>query len=261
MREVTVSGDPDHDLLGGTICADGPMRAPYGLNILDNCLTCPVREEHLFCNLPTAAVHRLNQIRSTAVYPKSAMLFIEGQQPRGIFVLCAGRAKLSTSSAEGKTIITKISEAGDVLGLNASISNRPYEVTAEMIEPGQANFITRDALLHFLREYGEVAVRVAEQLSRNYYTAYEEIRMLGLTSSPSEKFARLLLGWCNNGGNGEPVQLKMTLTHVEIAEMIGTTRETVSRLFSDFKKRQLLQLKGATLVIRNKAALEKMVHS
>ncbi len=238
------------------------MRAPYGLNILDNCLTCPVREEHLFCNLPVAAVQRLNDIRSTAVYPKSAMLFIEGQQPRGVFVLCAGKAKLSTSSAEGKTIITKISEAGDVLGLNATISNRPYEVTAEMLEPGQVNFITRDALLHFLREYGEVAVRVAEQLSRNYYTAYEEIRTLGLTSSPSEKFARLLLGWCNTGvGNGDSLQVKMTLTHVEIAEMIGTTRETVSRLFSDFKKRQLLQLKGATLVIRNKAALEKMVHS
>jgi len=238
------------------------MRAPYGLNILDNCLTCPVREEHLFCNLPVAAVQRLNEIRSTAVYPKSAMLFIEGQQPRGVFVLCAGKAKLSTSSAEGKTIITKISEAGDILGLNATISNRPYEVTAEMLEPGQVNFITRDALLHFLREFGEVAVRVAEQLSRNYYTAYEEIRTLGLTSSPSEKFARLLLGWCNTGvSNGEALQVKMTLTHVEIAEMIGTTRETVSRLFSDFKKRQLLQLKGATLVIRNKAALEKMVHS
>jgi len=238
------------------------MRAPYGLNILDNCLTCPVREEHLFCNLPVAAVQRLNEIRSTAVYPKSAMLFIEGQQPRGVFVLCAGKAKLSTSSAEGKTIITKISEAGDILGLNATISNRPYEVTAEMLEPGQVNFITRDALLHFLREFGEVAVRVAEQLSRNYYTAYEEIRTLGLTSSPSEKFARLLLGWCNTGvSNGDVLQVKMTLTHVEIAEMIGTTRETVSRLFSDFKKRQLLQLKGATLVIRNKAALEKMVHS
>ncbi len=133
----------------------------------------------MFCNLPLTAVHRLNEIRSAAVYPKSAMLFIEGQQPRGIFVLCAGRAKLSTSSAEGKTIITKISEAGDVLGLNATISNRPYEVTAEMIEPGQANFITRDALLHFLREHGEVALRVAEQLSRNYYSAYEEIRTLG----------------------------------------------------------------------------------
>jgi CRP/FNR family transcriptional regulator, cyclic AMP receptor protein len=237
------------------------MRAPYGLNILDNCLTCPIREDHLFCNLPVVALQRLNEIRSTAVYPRSAMLFIEGQQPRGVFVLCTGKAKLSTSSAEGKTVITKISEAGDVLGLSAAISNRPYEVTAEMIEPGQANFITRDALLQFLREYGEVAVRVAEQLSRNYYTAYEGIRALGLTSSPAERFAQLLLGWSNAVGNGDPLQLKLTLTHEEIAEIIGTTRETVSRLFSQFKKKQLVQLKGATLIIRNKAALKEMVHS
>jgi CRP/FNR family transcriptional regulator len=123
------------------------------LNIIDNCLICPVREEHSFCNLPLAAVQKLTEIKSTAVYPKSTRLFIEGQQPRGVFVLCAGKAKLSTSSTEGKTIITKISEAGDVLGLNATISNRPYEVTAEMMEPGQANFIARDALLQFLREY------------------------------------------------------------------------------------------------------------
>jgi CRP/FNR family transcriptional regulator, cyclic AMP receptor protein len=238
------------------------MRAPYGLTILDNCVTCPIREERLFCNLSLPAVQKLNEIKSTAVYPKSAMLFIEGQQPRGVFVLCTGKAKLSTSSSEGKTIIIKISEPGDVLGLNATISNRPYEVTAEMIEPGQANFITRDALLHFLREHGEVALRVAEQLSQNYYTAYEEIRTLGLASSPSEKFAKLLLSWDSGKKqtNGSK-QIKLTLTHEEIAEMIGTTRETVSRLFSDFKKKQLLQLKGSNLVIRNKPALEKLVRS
>jgi CRP/FNR family transcriptional regulator, cyclic AMP receptor protein len=238
------------------------MRSPYGLNIIDNCMICPVREEHLFCNLPLPAVQRLNEIKSTAVYPKTTMLFIEGQEPRGVFVLCAGKAKLFTSSSDGKTIITKISGAGDVLGLNAAISNRPYEVTAEMTEPGQANFIARDALLQFLREYGEVALRVAEQLSRNYYTAYEEIRTLGLTSSPSEKFAKLLLSWSPKAGSAsEPAQMKLTLTHEEIAEMIGTTRETVSRLFADFKKRQLLQLKGSTLIIRNKPALEKMLNS
>jgi CRP/FNR family cyclic AMP-dependent transcriptional regulator len=238
------------------------MRAPYGLNVIDNCLICPVREEHLFCNLPLPAVQKLNEIKSTGVYPKSTMLFVEGQQPRGVFVLCAGKAKLSTSSSEGKTIITKISEAGDVLGLNATISNRPYEVTAEMMEAGQANFIARDELLQFLREYGEVALRVAEQLSRNYYTAYEEIRTLGLTSSPAEKFAKLLLSWSPNAENAtEPAHLKLTLTHEEIAEMIGTTRETVSRLFSDFKKKQLLQLKGSNLIIRDKPALEKIAHS
>jgi len=239
------------------------MRAPYGLNILDNCLTCPVREEHLFCNLSIQAGQRLNEIKSTAVYPKGAMLFIEGQQPRGVFVLCAGKAKLSTSSREGKTIITKLSESGDVLGLNSVISNRPYEVTAEMMEPGQANFIPRESLLQFLKDHGEVALRVAEQLSRNYYTAYEEIRTLGLATSPSEKFAKLLLSWTPKSTNGDAngMQVKLTLTHEEIAEIIGTTRETVSRLFSEFKRKQLLQLKGSTLIIRNRPALEKIVQS
>ena len=237
------------------------MRAPYGLNILDNCLTCPVREEHLFCNLSIHAGQRLNEIKSTAVYPKGAMLFIEGQQPRGVFVLCAGKAKLSTSSREGKTIITKLSDAGDVLGLNSVISDRPYEVTAEMMEPGQANFIPRDSLLQFLKEHGKVALRVAEQLSRNYYTAYEEIRTLGLATSPSEKFAKLLLSWSPKAANGDGAQVKLTLTHEEIAEIIGTTRETVSRLFSEFKRKQLLQLKRSTLIIRNRPALEKIVQS
>jgi CRP/FNR family transcriptional regulator, cyclic AMP receptor protein len=238
------------------------MPAPYGLNIIDNCLTCPVREEHLFCNLSPLALQKLNDIKSTAIYPKSAMLFLEGQQPRGVFVLCAGKAKLSTSSSEGKTIIIKLSEAGDVLGLNATISNRPYELTAEMVEPGQANFIPRDALLHFLREHGEVALRVAEQLSRNYYSAYEEIRTLGLTSSPAEKLAKLLLSWCADRAQASgQTKVTVTLTHNEIAEMIGTTRETVSRLFSEFKKKQLLQLKGSTLIIRDISGLAKLVHS
>ncbi len=238
------------------------MRAPYGLNILDNCLACPVREEHLFCNLPIEALQKLNEIKSTAVYPKSAVLFIEGQQPRGVFVLCAGKVKLSTTSSEGKTLITKLSDAGDVLGLNATISNHPYEVTAEMVEPGQANFIPRDALLRFLRDHGEVAVRVAAQLSLNYYTAYEEIRTLGLTSSPAEKFAKLLLSWSpeTQKSTGQ-AQIRLTLTHEEIAEMIGTTRETVSRLFADFKKKQLVQVKGSTLILRDRSALKKMVHA
>jgi len=235
------------------------MGTRYGLNVLDNCLTCPVRDGDLFCNLSVHAVQRLNEIKATAVYPKGAMLFMEGQQPRGVFILCAGTAKLSTSSREGKTIITKISESGDVLGLNAVVSHRPYEVTAEMTETGQANFIARNSLLQFQREHGEVALRVAEQLSRNCCTAHEEIRILGLTSSPSRKFAMLLLSWwTKTTENNRTTQVKLTLTHEEIAEIIGTTRETVSRLFSKFKERQLLQLKGSTLVIRNRRALEKI---
>ncbi len=233
------------------------MKSPYGLDIFDNCMTCSVREQHLFCNLSPPMVQRLNGITSSAIYPRGAMLFIEGQHGRGVFVLCIGKAKLSATSREGKTIITKICEHGDVLGLNATISNRPYEVTAEMVEPGQANFIPADALLSFLHDYGEVSLRVAQQLSHNYYSAYEEIRTLGLSNSPAQKFAKLLLGWsAERGGTTHSLQLRLPLTHQEIAEMIGTTRETVSRLFSDFKLKQLIHSKGSRVVILNKAALE-----
>lgn len=188
------------------------------------------------------------------------MLFMEGQQARGVFLLCSGQAKLSASSFAGKAIITRISEAGNVLGLNAVIANRPYEVTAEMMVRGQANFIPRDSLLQFRKDSQEVGLRVVEELSRDYYAAYEEIRLLGLTRSPSEKFAKLLLSWWNTTEpDSQAAKVNLTMHHEEIAEILDTTRETVSRLFAKFEKKRLLQFKGRkTLFIRNRLALEKI---
>jgi CRP/FNR family transcriptional regulator, cyclic AMP receptor protein len=97
-----------------------------------------------------------------------------------VFVLCGGKAKLTASSSEGKTIMLKLAGTGELLGLSAVISNLPYEVTAELAEPAQVNFIPRDAFLTFLRDNSDVAIRVAEQLSRNYHAAYQEVRTLGL---------------------------------------------------------------------------------
>jgi len=237
------------------------MHAPYGLNVLDTCLTCPGREEHLFCNPSTHAGQRLNEIKSTAVYPKGAMLFIEGQQPRGVFVLCVGKAKLSTSSHKGKTIITKIAGPGDVFGLNAVMSNRPSEVTVEMMETGSVNFIPRDSLMRFLKHDSEVILHVAEELSRNYYSAHDEIRTLGLTASLSERLAKLLLSWSANPVRDDgSTQVKLRLTHEEIAESIGTSRQVLSRLMFEFKQKQLIQGNGTTFLIWN-AALEKIIQS
>ena|ERR1700720_1343436 len=122
------------------IHAGSSMRAPYGLEIIENCVTCPHREDRLFCNLPPAGVQRLSEITSASAYPKGATLFVEGQGARGVFILCAGRVKLSTSSVDGRTLIVRISEPGEVLGLPATVTGTPYELTADVIEPTQANF-------------------------------------------------------------------------------------------------------------------------
>jgi CRP-like cAMP-binding protein len=149
--------------------------------------------------------------------------------------------------------------AGDILGLNFVVANRPYEITAEMMIRGQANFIPRDSLLQFQKDYEEVASRNLEELSHDYYTSYQEIRSLGLTRSLSEKFAKLLLSWWNKTApDSHAAAVKLTLHHEEITEVLDTSRETVSPLFAKFERKRLLQLKGRILVIRNRSALEKV---
>jgi CRP/FNR family transcriptional regulator, cyclic AMP receptor protein len=239
-----------------------PMRSPYGLDIIESCLNCPHREDRLFCNLSAAAVQRLSSITAPSTYPKAATLFVEGQTPRGVFILCSGKVKLSTSSADGKTLILRIADAGEVLGLAAAVSGKPYQATADVLEPTQANFIGRNDFLNFLRENGEVAFRVAQQLSENYHHALAEMKSIGLSHSAAEKLARFILDWCaeHDSGSGE-IRAKLTLTHEEIAQMIGTSRETVTRLFADFKKKQFMQIRGSTLIVNNKAALESLLGS
>src|ERR1700739_2575636 len=247
---------------GGLLVDGSSMRTPYGLEIIENCLSCPHREERLFCNLSDAAVKAMAAITSSAAYPKSAPLFVEGQAARGVFILCSGRVKLSTSSADGKTLIVRIADPGEVLGLPATVTGKPYELTAEVIEPTQANFIPQQEFLNFLREHGEAALRVAQQLGETYHSAIAEMRTIGLSHSAGEKLARFLLDLSadHDSGKGES-KVTLTLTHEEIAQMIGASRETVSRLFADFKKKQLLQIKGSTLIIKNKTGLETVLGS
>src|ERR1700690_1320238 len=98
------------------------MRGPYGFEISESCQTCKLSANGFYCKLPPATLKDFNDIQSTAAYPKGALLFMEKQESRGIFLLCEGQVKLSVSSSEGKTLILRIAKAGEVLGLMAVLS-------------------------------------------------------------------------------------------------------------------------------------------
>ncbi len=237
----------------------------YSFQIIEDCLKCTFRENRLFCNLPGDAVAKLQAIKATSVYPKGTLLCLEGRAPRGVFLLCTGRAKLSTTSSEGKSIILRVAEPGEVLGLTATVSNTPYEATVETLEPTQANFISQADFTSFLRDYPEVGMKVAQQLTHNCKCAYDEIRSLGLSNSVPEKIAKLVLQWAEhpldlaNRKKSDGIAIRVTLTHDEIAQFAGTSRESVSRVLGGFKKKGWLRIKGATWSILNKDALEKLV--
>jgi CRP/FNR family cyclic AMP-dependent transcriptional regulator len=233
------------------------MRGPYGFELNENCLSCKSRADGFFCQLTPPAVKDFNAIKSTATYPTGALLFLEKQESRGVFVLCAGEVKLSISSSAGKTLILRIARAGEVLGLMAAMSAQRYQVTAETLHPCQVAYIRRDDFMHFVAKHPEVYQNAVKQLSSLYSGACDQLRTVGLSASAPEKLARLLLSWSTEpkaSKQGAPV--KLPLTHEEIAEFIGTTRETVTRTLSEFKNRQLVTLEGSTLMISNRPALE-----
>jgi CRP/FNR family transcriptional regulator len=150
---------------------------------------------------------------------------------------------------------------GEFVGLPGTISGKRYETTAEAIEPVQANFIPRIHFRDFVRAHGEVCLRVAEILSDIYHATYREVRYLGLSGSAKGKLARFLIDLTanQNHDHGHARATTLPLTHEEIADMVGTSRETVTRLFAEFKRKRLVEVQGSKLLIANKAGLQKLL--
>src|SRR5260370_8489278 len=106
---------------GGILRGGELMRAPYGLEIIESCLSCPHREDRLFCNLPPSAAQRFAAITSPSSYPKCAPLFVEGHVARGVFILCSGRVHLSAPPPAGKPPTVTIPTPADFLDYPAHI--------------------------------------------------------------------------------------------------------------------------------------------
>jgi CRP/FNR family transcriptional regulator len=243
----------------GRSTTEAGMRTPHGLDIIESCMGCKARREGFFCRFSPAVVRSMDEVSHHTVMPAEAVLFVEGQTPRGVFVICSGVVKLSTASKEGKVLILKQAEAGEVLGLSAAISGTNYEMTAETASDCQLNFIGRQDLMALLQKQSEVGMHSSLWLSREFQGAYRDIHDLVLARSSSGKLARLLLSCAPPGVQpSQELHLRSVMTHEEMAQRIGSSRETVTRLLSDLKKKRLIRLEGATLVIRDRTGLEAL---
>lgn len=231
-----------------------------GLNCVESCITCPLHCHGFFCDLSQESIADFNKIKHAAVFPEHSVVLVEGQNPCGIFILCQGQVKLSTTSRDGKTLIVRIAGAGEVLGLHAVVTGGPYELTVETMQPCQLNFVGREDFLCFLREHADASLHATQHLARDCSDAYVVVRTIGLSHSVSERFARFLLDTSADGemSNGT-VRVRLAMTHEEISQLVGTSRETITRLLSEFRRNDFAELRGSTLIIHNRPALRNMV--
>lgn len=237
------------------------MNSPYGFPVIDSCLNCSVQKSGYSCTFSAGLRSEFDRCSHPATYPEKATLMVESQPPHGVYILCAGQVKLTSTSKEGKSVIMRIVQPGEFLGLSAVVSNTPCLANAETITPCQTRFVSQKDFLRLMQQHVELSMQVAKALSREYASACREIRSLALTSSSAGRLASLLLSWCPPASAKRAaleIRIKSGFTHEEIASMIGITRETVTRTFSEFKRNGILDLKGSTLVVRNIEALESL---
>jgi CRP/FNR family cyclic AMP-dependent transcriptional regulator len=187
----------------------------------------------------------------------NTVLFMEEQAPSQILFLLTGQVKLSMNSSAGRRLILGIANPGETLGLASVFSDSRYDITAETICPCRIASVDRNQFLEFLTHHPAAYKNVVREVSTDCFRAREQVRALGLAVTAPARLARLLLEWCAEGQTTEGgARLFCSLTHGEIGECIGASRETVTRILSEFRYQDLLESRGSTLIISNRRALE-----
>lgn len=219
----------------------------------------PLRLHSMFRNVPAAALRRFETEKSSARYERGAILFEQGQKCRGLFQLCAGKARLTAAARNGKTAILRISRAGELLGLSETLLNVPYWTTAQAIDTCTTQFISREWLIAFMTQSAETAIRVAEQVSANHLTALDTLMDLKLSATSGQRLAQFILDVAEQSGSGSKAwHAKVGATHSEIAQMIGCSRETVTRLFKSFERSRLISVTPSAIHIERMAELQEL---
>jgi len=189
-------------------------------------------------------------------YPADVALFEETYPTGGVFLVVDGLVRLSVSSINGRRLRLRIARKGAILGLAATLSDNVYDATARTLGPANIIHILEKDFLSFMNRYREAYQAVLEEFSRNLLEARRQLRTIGLAVKTPEKLASLLLDISEGGRDTESggTQFHLSMTHEEIGEFIGTSRETVTRNLSKFRTMRLLDVKGSMLTIPNRAA-------
>jgi CRP-like cAMP-binding protein len=221
-----------------------------------NCAICPNRVDSVFCNLPPAHLHELNLHKTTNRYKRGQVVFYEGNKPTGLFCVGSGKIKLFKTGSEGKEVILRITQAGDVLGYRGILTDHPYSSTAEVIEDAEICFIDRHFFNRLAAEDSNLALELIRRLGEELFKVETRISDM-MNRDVRHRFIRLLLTLMKTHGKKEArgMLIDIRLTRSELAAMVGATPETIIRTLSDLEKENYLVLEGKKIIVRDADAL------
>lgn len=214
------------------------------------CDTCLYREMGGFCDFTPEAMRALSGLGVHIGVSAGSVLYRQGEEAETVSILCEGQVKLSCLSKAGKSLILRVAGCGEVLGLSAVLTETAHEMQAEAITPTRLKVVPRAAFITFMQEYPEAGRRTAKTLAVAYQSTFLDVKRLALCTSAKGRLGKVLLNLAENSSvAGGRLRFQLLLTHTELGELAGLSRETVTRTLAEFRRKGWIAMKGATVEV------------
>lgn len=201
---------------------------------------------------------RINAFSS--LHARGQVLFAEGEAARGVYILRSGRATVSISSSEGRVVMLRLAQPDDVLGVNSVLQGSTYDTTVKTLEPCRTEFVARAEFIEVVKQGRDGAELMLTMLSQELAQLTERAKALLLPQTVRGRLAKLLLELSNgaHSDGSQTAELDGRFTHEEIAQMICSSRETVTRLLATLGRQAVIRITSGTIAIVDRPALEKI---
>lgn len=217
----------------------------------------------LWGKLSDSARSELLDLGQTREYGKGEHVFQAGSPGLHIYLLLDGRAKIYKLSDSGKEVILWFCLPGEIFGLTDVVLGTPREVSAQMCTAARVYQVPRVAFNRFLVEHPVIALQVIDLLSCRLRVLGD--MLLNLTADDvTSRIIKLMLRLCNRYGQNAQsdanIEVSIPLTHQEIADMVGATRQTVSSTISQLTRKGILRMRNRHLCIHSQELLNHMLN-
>jgi len=209
-----------------------------------------VARSGLFVDMEPQAARELSEQLRTRSVPRGDIVFAEGDQGDTLFILLAGKIKISRAAADGRENMIALLGPGDLFGELSLFDPGPRTATAAALTDVELAGLHHDALRPWLSTHPQVAERLLRVLARRLRRTNDALADLVFTDVPG-RVAKALLGLSERFGvrEADGVRVKHDLTQEELAQLVGASRETVNKALADFAGRGWLRLEGRAVVL------------
>ncbi|SDC40927.1 MULTISPECIES: Crp/Fnr family transcriptional regulator [unclassified Candidatus Frackibacter] len=221
------------------------------------CVQCSVRMNSILADLTPEELVKVEELLVDQELKKGEVLFRQNEKMHGCYIVKSGRVKLYKHSSAGQGQILRVINPGEIVGLCALRKKSNYGHTAEAMEDSVVCYLNKTRLNELFAINPSLTEKFIATLTEEVSTAYERIFLLG-TKTAREKVANLLISLATADDKAliDGMELSLSLSRAEMAEMLGVSMETAIRVISDFKDEGLIAGQGKHLIIKDATGLE-----